>query len=212
MQIMCTLDTSHRNSPLLLTKVSGACWKIHSCLLVLVVAMFSLCLCILPPGQATKVKPFPLMSLLPKHNMSQYYRYYGSLTTPPCSQAVVWTLYEVPIYISWSQVSRLGSNQVLLFFKRLTCCFKILFLGLVVSSAGSIYLADLLHRGGCRAGDPSPEQFQTHTSHLQSRCLSLHRCQTPQRSGWSNPLVCYISASASSPFTGRLLIWTLAPC
>lgn len=58
-----------------------------------------------PQGQTTKVKPFPLMSLLPKHNMSQYYRYYGSLTTPPCSQAVVWTLYEVPIYISWSQVS-----------------------------------------------------------------------------------------------------------
>ncbi|XP_060917784.1 carbonic anhydrase 15 [Labrus mixtus] len=55
-------------------------------------------------GQTTKVKPFPLMSLLPKHNMSQYFRYYGSLTTPPCSQAVIWTLYEVPIYISWSQL------------------------------------------------------------------------------------------------------------
>lgn len=121
---MCTLDTSHRNSPLLLTKVSGALRKIHSCLLVLVVAMFSLRLCILTPGQATKVKPFPLMSLLPKHNMSQYYRYYGSLTTPPCSQAVVWTLYEVPIYISWSQVSPLGSDQVLFFFKDLLVALK----------------------------------------------------------------------------------------
>lgn len=55
-------------------------------------------------GQSTKIKPFALLNLLPKHNMSQYYRYYGSLTTPPCSQAVVWTLYEVPVYISWSQV------------------------------------------------------------------------------------------------------------
>ncbi|KAK2819127.1 hypothetical protein Q5P01_024688 [Channa striata] len=61
-------------------------------------------------GQTTKIKPFPLMSLLPKHNMSQYYRYYGSLTTPPCSQAVVWTLYEVPIYISWSQLAQFTSQ------------------------------------------------------------------------------------------------------
>ncbi|XP_034751835.1 carbonic anhydrase 15 isoform X2 [Etheostoma cragini] len=61
-------------------------------------------------GQTTKIKPFPLMNLLPKHNMSQYYRYYGSLTTPPCSQAVVWTLYEVPIYISWSQLAQFTSQ------------------------------------------------------------------------------------------------------
>uniref|UniRef100_A0A3B4V3M7 Carbonic anhydrase n=1 Tax=Seriola dumerili TaxID=41447 RepID=A0A3B4V3M7_SERDU len=61
-------------------------------------------------GQTTKIKPFPLMSLLPKHNMSQYYRYYGSLTTPPCSQVVVWTLYEVPIYISWSQLAQFTSQ------------------------------------------------------------------------------------------------------
>ncbi|XP_033979248.1 carbonic anhydrase 15 [Trematomus bernacchii] len=61
-------------------------------------------------GQTTKIKPFPLMNLLPKHNMSQYYRYYGSLTTPPCSQVVVWTLYEVPVYISWSQLAQFTSQ------------------------------------------------------------------------------------------------------
>ncbi|XP_015240598.1 PREDICTED: carbonic anhydrase 15-like [Cyprinodon variegatus] len=61
-------------------------------------------------GQMTGIKPFPLLSLLPKLNMSQYYRYSGSLTTPPCSQAVVWTLYEVPIYISWSQLAQFTSQ------------------------------------------------------------------------------------------------------
>uniref|UniRef100_A0A8C3A065 Carbonic anhydrase n=1 Tax=Cyclopterus lumpus TaxID=8103 RepID=A0A8C3A065_CYCLU len=57
-----------------------------------------------------RTRPFPLMNLLPKHNMSQYYRYYGGLTTPPCSQVVVWTLYEVPIYISWSQLAQFTSQ------------------------------------------------------------------------------------------------------
>ncbi|XP_056874599.1 carbonic anhydrase 15 isoform X1 [Takifugu flavidus] len=61
-------------------------------------------------GQTTKIKPFALLDLLPRHNMSQYYRYYGSLTTPPCSQAVVWTLYEVPVYISWSQLAQFTSQ------------------------------------------------------------------------------------------------------
>ncbi|XP_029299909.1 carbonic anhydrase 15 [Cottoperca gobio] len=61
-------------------------------------------------GQTAKIKPFPLMNLLPKNNMSQYYRYYGSLTTPPCSQVVVWTLYEVPVYISWSQLAQFTSQ------------------------------------------------------------------------------------------------------
>ncbi|XP_061783004.1 carbonic anhydrase 15 [Nerophis lumbriciformis] len=62
-------------------------------------------------GQTTNVTPFPLMSLLPENNMSQYYRYYGSLTTPPCSQSVVWTLYEVPIYISWTQLGDFTSRM-----------------------------------------------------------------------------------------------------
>lgn len=79
--------------------------KMNSCLQFVLLVILIIGCASNPQGQTTKVKPFPLMSLLPKHNMTQYYRYYGSLTTPPCAQAVVWTLYEVPIYISWSQVS-----------------------------------------------------------------------------------------------------------
>ncbi|XP_072514844.1 carbonic anhydrase 15 [Salminus brasiliensis] len=54
-------------------------------------------------GQEKSIRPFPLVTLLPQANLSQYYRYHGSLTTPPCSQAVLWTVYEVPITISWEQ-------------------------------------------------------------------------------------------------------------
>ncbi|XP_075901073.1 carbonic anhydrase 15 isoform X2 [Nelusetta ayraudi] len=61
-------------------------------------------------GQVVKVKPFPLMGLLPERNLSQYYRYSGSLTTPPCSQVVLWTLYQVPVLISWSQLAQFTSQ------------------------------------------------------------------------------------------------------
>ncbi|XP_037402942.1 carbonic anhydrase 15 isoform X2 [Pygocentrus nattereri] len=54
-------------------------------------------------GQEKSIRPFPLLTLLPQANLSQYYRYHGSLTTPPCSHAVLWTIYEMPISISWAQ-------------------------------------------------------------------------------------------------------------
>ncbi|XP_028829613.1 carbonic anhydrase 15 isoform X1 [Denticeps clupeoides] len=59
-----------------------------------------------PAGQTTAVRPFPLIGLLPQANLTQYYRYHGSLTTPPCSQVVVWTVYEVPVHISWGQLEQ----------------------------------------------------------------------------------------------------------
>ncbi|XP_018424161.1 PREDICTED: carbonic anhydrase 15-like [Nanorana parkeri] len=47
---------------------------------------------------------FPLESLLPAHEkLSSYYRYQGSLTTPDCSQAVIWTVFEQPVTISKTQ-------------------------------------------------------------------------------------------------------------
>ncbi|KAG7272875.1 hypothetical protein CRUP_029315 [Coryphaenoides rupestris] len=45
-----------------------------------------------------------------EQHMGRYYRYHGSLTTPPCNQVVVWTLYQVPIHISWDQLQRLTSG------------------------------------------------------------------------------------------------------
>ncbi|XP_048874947.1 LOW QUALITY PROTEIN: carbonic anhydrase 15 [Brienomyrus brachyistius] len=60
-------------------------------------------------GTTLPISPFPLISLLPMQNMSQYYRYHGSLTTPPCSEAVVWTVYEAPIYVSQKQVRAFAS-------------------------------------------------------------------------------------------------------
>lgn len=45
---------------------------------------------------------FKPASLLPASQ--QMYRYYGSLTTPPCSEKVVWSVYKQPIYASAKQI------------------------------------------------------------------------------------------------------------
>ncbi|CAM4729177.1 unnamed protein product [Leuciscus chuanchicus] len=61
-------------------------------------------------GQTKSIRPFPLVNLLPQNNLTQYYRYHGSLTTPPCSQVVLWTVYEVPVSISWTQFEQFVSG------------------------------------------------------------------------------------------------------
>lgn len=48
---------------------------------------------------------FRLSTLLPRVGLlSGYYRYQGSLTTPDCSEAVVWTVFEEPVEIGQEQV------------------------------------------------------------------------------------------------------------
>ncbi|NXL51902.1 CAH15 anhydrase, partial [Podilymbus podiceps] len=48
---------------------------------------------------------FRLSTLLPRaERLSGYYRYQGSLTTPDCSEVVVWTIFEEPVELSREQV------------------------------------------------------------------------------------------------------------
>lgn len=52
------------------------------------------------------------MLSLPQVNMTKYYRYNGSLTTPDCAEAVVWTLFENRIPLSKTQVPNYTHNTV----------------------------------------------------------------------------------------------------
>lgn len=48
----------------------------------------------------------------PERNMTKYFRYSGSLTTPNCDEAVVWTLFTQPILLSRTQVLNCGHSTV----------------------------------------------------------------------------------------------------
>ncbi|XP_071500612.1 carbonic anhydrase 14-like [Diadema setosum] len=51
-------------------------------------------------------QPISVADLLPR-NTDRFYRYAGSLTTPPCNEVVTWTVFQEPITISRNQLSAL---------------------------------------------------------------------------------------------------------
>lgn len=63
---------------------------------------------VIPTEKTTKdvklTEPIDLMNLLPKDKDS--FRYNGSLTTPPCSEAVKWVVLEEPIEMSKEQIDK----------------------------------------------------------------------------------------------------------
>ncbi|XP_061607051.1 carbonic anhydrase 4a [Phyllopteryx taeniolatus] len=58
-----------------------------------------------PTNANASLPPTSLAQLIPpEHNLTTFYRYNGSLTTPGCTEAVVWTLFENPIPLSFEQL------------------------------------------------------------------------------------------------------------
>ncbi|TRY97489.1 hypothetical protein DNTS_008220 [Danionella cerebrum] len=51
----------------------------------------------------TFLEPFVLRELLPS-SIGSYYRYMGSLTTPPCSKVVEWIIFSRPVFLSYKQL------------------------------------------------------------------------------------------------------------
>lgn len=54
--------------------------------------------------QMVQVPGFNIRELLPDR-LDEYYRYEGSLTTPPCYPSVLWTVFRHPVKISQEQAS-----------------------------------------------------------------------------------------------------------
>jgi len=60
-----------------------------------------------------KIVPIRLDTLLPsEQSLNQYFRYAGSLTTPPCSEKVVWNLFSEPLKISSQQLASFRRNEL----------------------------------------------------------------------------------------------------
>ncbi|KAI4874000.1 hypothetical protein NFI96_032080 [Prochilodus magdalenae] len=57
-------------------------------------------------GQKVAIPAFDVQALLPR-DLSHYFRYNGSLTTPPCYQSVLWTVFSETVKISHSQLLKL---------------------------------------------------------------------------------------------------------
>ncbi|CAJ1062334.1 carbonic anhydrase 14 [Xyrichtys novacula] len=57
-------------------------------------------------NQKVHIPAFDVKSLLPK-DLGRYYRYNGSLTTPPCYQSVIWSLFHERVQISKAQLLRM---------------------------------------------------------------------------------------------------------
>ncbi|XP_026226865.1 carbonic anhydrase 14 isoform X2 [Anabas testudineus] len=56
--------------------------------------------------QKVPIPAFDIQSLLPT-DLGRYYRYNGSLTTPPCYQSVIWTVFNDRVQISKAQLLKL---------------------------------------------------------------------------------------------------------
>ncbi|XP_073506878.1 carbonic anhydrase 12 [Phyllobates terribilis] len=59
-------------------------------------------------GQSFQIPGFNIRHLVPE-SLDEYYRYEGSLTTPPCNPSVLWSVFRNPIFISEEQLLLLES-------------------------------------------------------------------------------------------------------
>uniref|UniRef100_A0A670YGL8 Carbonic anhydrase n=1 Tax=Pseudonaja textilis TaxID=8673 RepID=A0A670YGL8_PSETE len=60
-------------------------------------------------GYSTTLDSLDIIAMLPE-NLSNFYRYHGSLTTPPCTENVIWTVFDTPIKLSYTQIDLLENT------------------------------------------------------------------------------------------------------
>ncbi|XP_078081093.1 carbonic anhydrase 4-like isoform X2 [Mustelus asterias] len=76
-------------------------------------------------GNITELERFPLERMIPdQEKLDKYYRYQGSLTTPDCNEAVIWTVFAEPIPISKNQLNAFSETLSFSNSKPMTLNFR----------------------------------------------------------------------------------------
>ncbi|XP_051732643.1 carbonic anhydrase IV c [Ctenopharyngodon idella] len=75
-------------------------------------------------GNSSEIEDFRLTDIVPQANKLSYYRYYGSLTTPSCDQAVVWTVFQQTLPISKTQLTSMYKQLLFATEKPMTGIFR----------------------------------------------------------------------------------------
>lgn len=61
-------------------------------------------------------------------NLNHFFRYQGSLTTPPCYESILWTVFDTPITLSHNQVRQTGGLVISQLLRNwslaVTICFE----------------------------------------------------------------------------------------
>ncbi|KAI4878774.1 hypothetical protein NFI96_028775 [Prochilodus magdalenae] len=76
-------------------------------------------------GSSSVITGFQLTDMLTSlGNFSSYYRYAGSLTTPGCNEAIIWTLFQQSIPVSQQQLSLVTQQMLFATGKRMIDTFR----------------------------------------------------------------------------------------
>lgn len=82
-----------------------------ACYIDYIALIETICPTVFQTEKETFLEPFVLKDLLPS-SLGSYYRYTGSLTTPPCSKVVEWIIFSSPVYFSYKQVRSMPVIQL----------------------------------------------------------------------------------------------------
>uniref|UniRef100_A0A8C1DQP5 Carbonic anhydrase n=1 Tax=Cyprinus carpio carpio TaxID=630221 RepID=A0A8C1DQP5_CYPCA len=75
-------------------------------------------------GNSSEIENFRLTDIIPQASKLNYYRYSGSLTTPGCDQAVVWTVFQQTLPISKNQLMSVDKQLLFGTEKPMTGIFR----------------------------------------------------------------------------------------